>query len=148
MNIGHGDANGKINSGARVLLVDDYPDALEIWQLYLTMSGYVVASASNGLEAVEMARSFDPDVAVMDLELPQMTGIEAARCLRAETRTSGIRLIAATGYSHQQQLDAARRAGFEVILIKPCDPTDLVTAIEKLLATPRRLGEQPATPSR
>jgi CheY-like chemotaxis protein len=117
----------------RVLLVDDYPDALEIWSLYLQMSGYDVVTAGDGRSAVDMANSAHPDVIVMDLELPGITGFEAARRLRSSSETRGIPLIAATGYSHAHQLDEAQDAGFDRILIKPCDPAALVAEIEQLL---------------
>jgi CheY-like chemotaxis protein len=119
--------------GQRVLLVDDYPDALEIWSLYLEMSGYEVVTADDGKSAVELANSTHPDVIVMDLELPGITGFEAARRLRASVNTRAIPLIAATGYSHAHQLDEAQNAGFDRILIKPCDPATLVAEIERLL---------------
>jgi CheY-like chemotaxis protein len=117
----------------RILLVDDYPDALEIWGLYLRMSGYDVMTAENGQQAVELAATAHPDLIVMDLELPGMTGLEAARHIREKAGTAGIPLIAATGYSQSTQIDAAERAGFDVILIKPCDPVVLVSEIQRLL---------------
>jgi CheY-like chemotaxis protein len=122
-----------ISPTRRVLLVDDYLDALEIWSLYLRMAGFDVVTADSGLTALEVARRDRPDVIVMDLELPGMTGLEAARSLRASPRTATIPLIAATGYSHADQLAAAAEAGFEVVLVKPCDPAHLVKEIERLL---------------
>jgi CheY-like chemotaxis protein len=115
-----------------VLLVDDYPDALEIWTLYLEMSGCEVRTAGDGKTAVALAAEAHPDVIVLDLELPGMNGFEAARCLRASPATADIPLIAATGYSHAHQLDEAERAGFDVILVKPCDPAELLSEIRRL----------------
>jgi two-component system, cell cycle response regulator DivK len=113
------------------LLVDDYPDALDMWSFYLRSVGYDVATADDGLTALEMALAVVPDVIVMDLELPGITGFEAARRLRQHARTSNVPLIAATGYSHVKQLDQARSAGFDSIIIKPCDPGALVAEIER-----------------
>ena len=121
------------NRSARVLLVDDYPDALETWGLYLRTCGFDVITAVNGNEAVEAATAQKPDVIVMDLELPGISGFEAARRLRGMPETAAIPLIAATGYSHRSQLDEARQAGFDVILVKPCDPGELVAEIERRL---------------
>lgn len=115
----------------RILLVDDYPDALEMWGLYLRSLGYEVQTADDGLTALEMALALVPDVIVMDLELPGITGFEAARRLRQHARTANVPLIAATGYSHVKQLDQARNAGFDSIIIKPCDPGTLVAEIER-----------------
>jgi len=116
-----------------VLIVDDYPDALDVWGLYLRAAGFRVVTASDGREALERATQDLPDAIVMDLELPGKSGYEVARDLRARTDTQAIPLIAATGYSHAKQLDLARACGFDLIIVKPCDPEALVTAIRRLL---------------
>src|SRR5580704_8388478 len=121
---------------ARILLVDDYVDALEMWALYLRSRGYDVLTASDGLKAVEMASEYQPDLVILDLDLPGITGFKAARRLRDLAKTAQIPLIAATGYSHVKQLDEARGAGFAAILVKPCEPAALVKEIERVLATP------------
>lgn len=127
----------------RILLVDDYPDALEMWGLYLRSVGYEVITADDGLKAVDLAAALEPDVVVMDLELPGLSGFDAARRLRQNARTSMLPLIAATGFSHAKQLEQARLAGFDAIVVKPCEPAVLVTEIE------RRLSErQCPTPAR
>jgi CheY-like chemotaxis protein len=123
----------------RILLVDDYPDALEIWGLFLRSLGYDVDTADDGLKAVEQAHQSRPDVIVLDLELPGITGFEAAARLRQSPLTAAIPLIAATGYSHVQQLDQARASGFDAIVVKPCEPAALVAEIERLMGR----AEQP-----
>jgi len=125
----------------RVLLVDDYPDALEMWGLYLTLSGYEVVTAEDGIRAVELARTVAPDVIVMDLELPGLTGLDAARQLRTFPETASIPLIAATGYSQRTLIDRAHDAGFDTVLIKPCDPATLAATIERVLDRARVAGE-------
>lgn len=117
----------------RILLVDDYPDALEIWGLYLRALGFDVITAEDGLTALDEARLHAPDVIVLDLELPGITGFEAALRLRESTATASIPLIAATGYSQPRQLERARQSGFDSIVIKPCEPASLVAEIERLL---------------
>lgn len=131
----------------RILLVDDYPDALETWGLYLRTRGFEVITATNGKEAIDAAVSERPDLIVMDLELPGISGFEAARRLRAMAATSTIPLIAATGYSHLNQLTEAQQAGFDVILVKPCDPGELVAEIQRRLAFVRtgKDGNPPST---
>jgi CheY-like chemotaxis protein len=119
----------------RILLVDDYPDALEIWGLYLRALGYDVTTAEDGLQAVADAHAQLPDIIVLDLELPGITGYEAAKRLRRTADTRHIPLIAATGYSHVKQLDQAREVGFDSIVVKPCEPAALVAEIERLLQT-------------
>jgi CheY-like chemotaxis protein len=134
----------------RILVVDDYPDALEIWGLYLRAHGYDVETASDGLEAVDKAQAQHPDVVVLDLELPGISGFEAAVRLRQGPDTSLIPLIAATGYSHMRQLNQAKASGFDSIMIKPCDPAALVAEIERLLigSGSRATQRQPAAVNR
>lgn len=122
------------NHSATVLLVDDYPDTLEMWTMYLRAQGYAVSTADNGIDALAMARSEHPNLVILDLDLPGISGCEVARRLRGADDTARIPLIAATGYSADRQLDDARDAGFNAILVKPCDPEGLVRTIESVLA--------------
>ena len=126
-----------------ILIVDDYPDALDIWTLYLRSLGYEVSTASDGASALAQAQRLLPDLIVLDLELPRMSGMEVARRLRADPDTQCIPLIAATGYSHSRQLDEARDAGFDRIVLKPCEPDELVQEIERLLLSTTKLSGQP-----
>lgn len=116
-----------------ILIVDDYPDALEIWSLFLRLRGYRVSTAADGASALAEAEQSLPDLIVLDLELPGISGFEAARRLRRNPVTQDIPLIAATGYSHQRQLTMAREAGFDHVVVKPVDPDSLIEEIEHLL---------------
>src|SRR5687767_11362442 len=119
--------------GRHILIVDDYADALDIWALYLRSVGYDVSTAADGATAVARAEQLRPDLIVLDLELPGISGFEAAKRLRRNSSTQDIPLIAATGYSHQRQLAMAREAGFDDVVVKPVDPDSLVEHIERLL---------------
>lgn len=123
-----------------VLIVDDYPDALDIWAICLKAIGYRVSTAADGATAIAMAEQLLPDVIVLDLELPGISGYEAARRLRGNPITQDIPLIAATGYSHERQLSMARESGFDKIIVKPLDPDQLVDEIERL-ATAFTMGQ-------
>ena len=122
--------------GKHILIVDDYADALDIWAIYMTAAGYRVSTAIDGASAIAKAHQLLPDLMVLDLELPGISGFEAARALRADPETADIPLIAATGYSHLRQLDLAREVGFDAIVVKPCDPDMLLAEIERLTADP------------
>ncbi len=115
-----------------VLLVDDYPDALEVWEMFLTAAGFQVITAVDGQEGLEKARTLLPDIAVLDLTMPGLSGTEMASALRADPRTAHIPLIAATGHS-RTPLHEARAAGFDALIVKPCDPDDLVREIQRLV---------------
>jgi CheY-like chemotaxis protein len=126
-----------------ILIVDDYPDALDIWAIFLQSFGYRVSTAADGAEAIEKAELLLPDLIVLDLELPLVSGFDVAKRLRSNPDTQSIPLIAATGYSHIQQLDRARDAGFDHIVVKPCDPDVLIAEIERLLPSPITQAIQP-----
>ena len=121
------------SNGKHILIVDDYVDALDIWSFYLQGMGYRVSTAIDGTSAIVKAKSLRPDLVVLDLELPGISGFEVARTLRSHPDTTHIPLIAATGYSHLRQLSLAREVGFDAIIVKPCDPDMLLLEIERLL---------------
>ncbi len=134
--------------GKHILIVDDYADALDIWAIYLRSMGYQVSTAADGVTAVAGAEELRPDLIVLDLELPGLTGFEVAKRLRSNPETAAIALIAATGYSHARQLDLARESGFDAVVVKPCDPDQLVQEIDRLLSVhadtqPGRSGVEP-----
>ena len=129
-----------------VLLVDDYRDALDVWALFLQAEGFEVLTAADGHEALAHATSVVPDMVVMDIQLPGLSGLEVARELRKSPLTRHIPLIAATGLSHATQIDEARVAGFDAVIVKPCDPEVLIAEMRRLLAQSGRT-QAPGTPS-
>ena len=86
-------------AAATILIVDDYPDALDVWDLYLRASGFEVLRAEDGTEALRTACEHVPDLVVMDLELPGLSGCQVASALRERAETRHIPLIASTGHS-------------------------------------------------
>src|SRR5215210_1470742 len=123
-------------SQCRVLLVDDYPDAREMYSEYLKFSGYDVVEASNGMEALERAVETSPDIILMDLSLPVMDGWEATRRLKADKRTADIPVVALTGHALAGISEGAREAEKDAFVTKPCLPEDLVKEIRKVLDEP------------
>jgi len=120
-------------SAPTVLVVDDYQDALQVWGLYLRSAGFDVLTAADGPDALAQAGAHHPDLVVLDLELPGLSGLQVARQLREQPETREIPLIAATGYSYAKQIEEARAAGFDAVLVKPCNPAQLVAEIRRLL---------------
>jgi CheY-like chemotaxis protein len=117
----------------RVLLVDDYPDAREMYSEYLQFSGFDVVEAANGIEALASALERTPDIILMDLSLPVMDGWEATRRLKADDRTASIPVVALTGHALAGISEGAKRAGCDAFVTKPCLPEDLVKEIRKVL---------------
>jgi CheY-like chemotaxis protein len=120
-----------------VLVVEDYQDAREMYAAYLQFSGYRVAEASNGLEALEKTRELMPDIILMDLALPKMDGWEATRRLKADERTRHIPIVALTGHALAGHAEGARQAGCDSFVTKPCLPDELVTEIQRMLSVRR-----------
>ncbi|ODS55104.1 MAG: hypothetical protein ABS36_10155 [Acidobacteria bacterium SCN 69-37] len=118
---------------ARILLVDDYPDGLEVWSLYLRMCGFEVSTAADGATALASATAQPPDLAILDLEMPGVSGYELARRLRADPSTRHIPLIAVSGHSQAAPIQEALDAGCDRVLTKPCDPESLRLEVQRLL---------------
>ena len=126
-----------------VLIVDDYRDSLDVWELFLRAEGFDVRTATDGRDALAHAIAAVPDLVVMDIQLPGLSGLEVARELRREAATRHLPLIAATGLSQPAQLDEVRAAGFDAVVVKPCDPDVLLGEIRRLLA---ESAARPAVP--
>jgi two-component system, cell cycle response regulator DivK len=122
------------NNQPLVLVVEDYQDAREMYAAYLMFSGYRVAEATNGIEAIEKTVELLPDVILMDLALPRMDGWEATRRLKLDERTKHIPVVALTGHALAGFAEGARQAGCDAFVTKPCLPDALVAEIEKVLS--------------
>src|ERR1700741_128818 len=124
---------GPIAGRPKVLLVDDYPDAREMYSEYLRFSGFDVVEAGNGAEALAKAIEPTPDIILMDLSLPLMDGGEATRRLKKDARTATIPVVALTGHALAGMFEGAKRAGCDAFVTKPCLPEDLVKEIRNVL---------------
>ena len=116
-----------------VLVVEDYQDAREMYAAYLQFSGFTVAEAANGVEAIDKTRDLLPDIVLMDLALPRMDGWEATRRLKADPRTKHIPVVALTGHALAGHAEGAREAGCDAFVTKPCLPDMLVAEIKRVL---------------
>jgi CheY-like chemotaxis protein len=123
------------DSGARrILLVEDDADTREALKTLLELSGHQVEVATDGGEAVAHAIANRPDVALVDIGLPEIDGNEVARRIRASLGASGIFLIALTGYSGDADEELARAAGFDAHFTKPVE----LSRLDRLLRSSRR----------
>jgi CheY-like chemotaxis protein len=117
--------------GRRVLLVDDNSDAAEMLAQVLRGVGHEVAVAHDGPSALATARTFEPEVALLDIGLPVMDGYELARHLRTALPSAPL-LIAITGYGQQHDHQRSLDAGFADHLVKPVDPARLVDTLSRM----------------
>jgi CheY-like chemotaxis protein len=117
-----------------ILIVDDFADALEMYEEYLQFEGYDVAIARNGYEAISVAKTNRPALIFMDVRMPGMTGAEALKMLRTEPSLCDVPVIAFTAHALDDEKQKALRDGFNEVIAKPCLPNDLRLAIDRLLA--------------
>ena len=113
----------------RIMVVDDYVDAAESLAILLRMEGHEVRTAHCGLQAIELAQEFRPQVALLDIGLPGLNGYEVANRLRALPETQEAMLIALTGYGQNEDRSRSQIAGFNHHLLKP---VNFVTLAELL----------------
>lgn len=123
------------DSNPLVLVVDDYEDAREMYAEYLEYSGFRVAQAKNGLDAIEQAFAHPPDIVLMDLSLPVMDGWEATARLKADPRTRSVPVVALTGHTAANaRLNDAGRPNCDAFILKPCMPDQVVSELRRVLA--------------
>jgi two-component system CheB/CheR fusion protein len=108
-----------------VVLVEDQPDARRMMQLLLECEGVTVAAADNGADGLSLIERAQPDLALVDLGLPVMSGFELARRLRSQCPGLRTRLVALSGYGQDTDIQASHEAGFDEHLTKPPDPLRL-----------------------
>ena len=120
----------------RVLVVDDNVDAAETMAMLLEALGYKSSVVHGGLAAIEAVKTQDPDVVLLDIGLPDLSGHEVARRVRAEM-VNPPPLIAVTGYGQASDRDTSLEAGFRAHLTKPVDVDNLSALLERLLEPPR-----------
>ncbi|HVG10406.1 MAG TPA: MEDS domain-containing protein [Thermoanaerobaculia bacterium] len=123
----------------RILVVEDNVDAAATLRDFLELSGHEVETANSGLDGVQAAREFHPEVVLCDLGLPGMDGYQVAAALRRDPETASAKLIAVTGYGREEDRRRSKEAGFDLHLTKPVDPVQLRILLQNE-------GTRPAAP--
>jgi signal transduction histidine kinase/CheY-like chemotaxis protein len=128
---GHDEPSGiyRRNSGRRVLVVDDNHDSAEMMTEVLRSEGHQVVAAHDGATALDLAVTFQPEVALIDIGLPGMTGYDLAPRLLERARGRPMRLVAVTGYGELADQLRARDAGFDLHVTKPPDIDQLAAIV-------------------
>jgi DNA-binding response OmpR family regulator len=120
-----------------VLVADDDRDILSLVTFRLERSGYRVLQASDGAEALELAREQAPDLAVLDLMMPRLTGLEVTRALRGDERTRDLPVILLTARVQEDDVRAGLDAGATAYVAKPFSPQELRDRVDALLERER-----------
>jgi CheY-like chemotaxis protein len=120
----------------RILIVDDNQDSAKSLAMLLAINGHETRTARDGLEAVEAAKSFRPDVAILDIGLPKLNGYDVCRSIRAQPWGADMTIIALSGWGRDEDKSRSREAGFDLHLVKPVDPAELERLLDGLVLTP------------
>ena len=124
---------GDARRGRRILLVEDQEDNRQIVRDLLTATHYKITEARNGKEAIMAASEEPPDLILMDIQLPIMSGYDATRCIKANPALRRIPIIAVTSYALSGEDAHAREAGFDDVVAKPYSPRHLLAKIRRFL---------------
>jgi CheY-like chemotaxis protein len=116
-----------------ILIIDDNTDAAKTTQILLELYGHKIEIAPDGPSGIELARTFKPDVILLDIGLPGMNGYEVAVHLRQSVETKDVLLIALSGYGQAEDIRKAKESGFDDYLVKPADIEKLQTLISTRL---------------
>jgi len=123
------------STGKKILIVEDHKDSRDVLVALLQFSGYQITEAGNGLQALEKARSEKPDLIVMDLQLPGMMGIEAAKILKEDESTAHIPIIAYTALLNENLKEEALKVGMKSFLEKPASMELIRETIQKYIVS-------------
>jgi CheY-like chemotaxis protein len=130
---------------AKILIVDDEPHMLRLTEFSLRKGGFEIFLGQNGREAVELARSQQPDLIVMDLQMPEVDGLAALQQLKSDPLTSAIPVIMLTVRGQAFSREQAGQLGAALYLTKPFSPAQLLSEAQRLLASTdssTRTGEE------
>jgi CheY-like chemotaxis protein len=119
--------------GKRILAVDDESDVLMIVELALSGEGFEVETAKNGPDGLALARENPPDLILLDVMMPGMTGFEVLAQLKADEATSLIPVIMLTGVSERKKIQEALASGIDYYIVKPFEFHDLLNKVNQAL---------------
>lgn len=121
---------GASDRARRILVVDDHPDAAETLAVLFRHAGHEVVALTDGRAAVETASTFRPEIVILDIGLPDMSGFDVARQLRDHPATAGAEIVAVSGYGRGEHVLRAREAGFSAYCVKPLAGETLRTLLD------------------
>jgi len=118
---------------AKILIAEDEPDIRDLVKFTLSYAGHEVVAVGNGAEAVEAARTEQPDLILMDVRMPRMTGYEACAAMKADPLTSDIPVVFLSAKGQEAEIQTGLEAGAAEYLLKPFAPMELSQRVNELL---------------
>jgi len=123
---------------SKVLVVDDHPQNLELLVAYMdSIPNLTVLSASNGIDAMAKVRKENPDLVLLDVMMPKMSGFEVCRQIKSDPETRDVQVIMVTALNEVGDHERAHDCGTDGFLTKPVDRAELVTQVQSLLSVRR-----------
>jgi len=119
---------------AKILIAEDERDIRDLVAFTLRFAGHEVFSASNGEEAVDMAPKVNPDLILMDVRMPRMTGYEACKAMKADPYLKDIPVVFLTARGQENEIQQGLEVGAEEYLLKPFAPDHLTSRVKTILA--------------
>jgi two-component system phosphate regulon response regulator PhoB len=119
---------------SRILVAEDDPDIRHLVTVKLHRAGFEVAAVPDGYAALREAHTGAPDLALLDVRMPRISGVEVCRELRADRRTAAVPVIMLTARARPQDLEQAYAAGATDYVVKPFSPRELLDRVESVLA--------------
>jgi CheY-like chemotaxis protein len=119
---------------ARILIAEDEPDIRELVAFTLRFAGHEVIATSNGEEALEQASQVVPDIILMDVRMPRMTGYDACRAMKADPALKDIPIVFLSAKGQDSEIQTGLDAGAEEYLLKPFAPDQLTERVKVILA--------------
>lgn len=113
----------------QILLVDDQADAIDALAMLLELDGHGVRTAYSGADALAVVETFIPDLALIDLSMPDMSGMHLVQLLRSNPALANTRLIALTGFGGDAEKKKAAEAGFDALVTKPVSMDQLASLV-------------------
>jgi two-component system cell cycle response regulator DivK len=117
-------------AGQQILVVEDNEKNMKLFRDVLVASGYRTLEATNGGQAVELATTHSPDLVLMDIQLPDISGVDALGRLRADARTAFVPVVALTAQAMEGDRERFLAAGFDGYLSKPVNVADLLATVK------------------
>jgi two-component system, OmpR family, alkaline phosphatase synthesis response regulator PhoP len=118
---------------SKVLIADDNPQNAELLEAHLEGTGYETRIAVNGAETLELAQSWQPDVILLDVMMPKLSGFEVCKQLRAAPATHGIGVLMVTALDQATDIDRAIEAGTDDFMTRPVNKSELLLRVKALL---------------
>ena len=122
----------------RILIADDNPQNAELLEAHLDGTGYETRLAANGEETIAAAKEWQPDVLLLDVMMPKMSGFEVCKRLRADPATRGIAVLIVSALDEVTDIERAVEAGTEDFLTKPINKTELLLRVRASLDARRQ----------